>query len=120
MTEPPEDPAFNRGYTLVLIAVSFLFPALLILADLTDLRLFDGTPAAPTNPGYLLIAAVSFALLFTAFARAHSRAEAYGASAVFGAIMAIFFYPIGTVVYIYWLVRLRRQERFHPGRESAA
>ena len=45
-----------------------------------------------------------------------ARDEAYGASAVMGAVMAVLFYPAGTLLYLYWIIRLRKRERVtNPG-----
>jgi hypothetical protein len=100
----------EAGYTRLLVGVALGYLLVILIDRFYTLRLVDGTPVFLNLGSHLALAALCLLLLGTAYARHVGSPSARGLTLV-ASILSAILYPVGTIVFLYWLVWVRRRER---------
>ncbi len=110
--EPPagDEPAFEPGYTRLLVGLGLGYLLVILIDHFYTLRLVDGTVLFPHVGSYVFLAALCLVLLGAAYAR-HVRSPSARGFTILASALGAILYPVGTVVFIYWIGWVRRRER---------
>jgi hypothetical protein len=110
--EPPEGdaPVFEPGYTRLLVGLGLGYLLVILIDRFYTLRLVDGTILFPHVGSYVFLAVLCFVLLSAAYAR-HVRWPSARGLTILASALGVLLYPVGTVVFIYWIGWVWRRER---------